>query len=297
MSEVYVDYLDYYRRGPYASYLNEHRLTGSSRVRLLDVSKPAGIFPDPPLSDFIIVLCKTRWKAAVDLGSGCWRGWQSPGDLWAWGPGTSADITVESAHRFRVVAIPPATFQPWLDEAGRNSAADFERLRAAPFRDPCVESLCQRLWDEASSGSSWGSLFADSAVQTLVLTVLRRAELMSTEPEPDRGTPLAHWRLRRCFDFLNENLGEDIGLAELADAAGLSHLYFAKAFKRATGMAPHRYLVWQRVERAKELLADTDLTVAEVAATCGLYDQSHLASWFKRLVGTTPAKFRAAQKR
>lgn len=78
----------------------------------------------------------------------------------------------------------------------------------------------------------------------------------------------------------------------MAAAAGFSPNHFSKLFKRSTGLLPHQYVVRKRIEKAKALFAGTDLPVGVVAWDCGFSDQAHLTRHFKRLVGTTPAKFR-----
>jgi AraC family transcriptional regulator len=78
----------------------------------------------------------------------------------------------------------------------------------------------------------------------------------------------------------------------MASAARLSVYHFARQFKAATGLPPHKYVIMRRVERAKELLqTNTHLTLAEVAAHAGFSDQSHLSHHFKRHVGVTPGRY------
>ena len=75
--------------------------------------------------------------------------------------------------------------------------------------------------------------------------------------------------------------------------ARLSPYHFARQFKAATGLPPHRYVVARRVERAKQLLqGDGDVSLAEVAARAGFSDQSQFCQHFKLLVGVTPGQFR-----
>ena len=74
--------------------------------------------------------------------------------------------------------------------------------------------------------------------------------------------------------------------------AHLSEFHFARQFKRATGLAPHQFVIAQRVQRAKALIRDGRLPLAAVAASVGFASQSHLSHHFKRLVGCTPAEFR-----
>jgi AraC-like DNA-binding protein len=75
--------------------------------------------------------------------------------------------------------------------------------------------------------------------------------------------------------------------------ARLGAYHFERQLKRATGLAPHQYVILRRVERARQLLqAGTDLSLAEVAVHAGFRDQSQFSRHFKRLVGVTPRQFR-----
>lgn len=96
----------------------------------------------------------------------------------------------------------------------------------------------------------------------------------------------------RARDFLHAHHHEDIGLEELARAAGVDRFRLTRAFKAAFGLAPHAYLVQLRLSRARRLLAD-GLSPAETAAALGFADQSHLGRWFRRAYGLTPAAYRA----
>src|SRR5262249_60369278 len=73
----------------------------------------------------------------------------------------------------------------------------------------------------------------------------------------------------------------------------LSPYHFARRFKESTGLSPHRYIIARRIERAKELLrGEEDLSLGQVAARVGFWDQGHFTRHFKRLVGVTPRRFR-----
>lgn len=105
------------------------------------------------------------------------------------------------------------------------------------------------------------------------------------------GLPPA--RLRRVLDHIEADPGGDTGLRRLAGIAGLSPSHFATAFRRSTGLPPHRYVLERRVERARELLlADPRLPLAEVAYALGFPSQAHFTTVFRRLVGATPGAYR-----
>ena len=98
--------------------------------------------------------------------------------------------------------------------------------------------------------------------------------------------------LRRVREHIEAHLEETISIQVLADIAGLSMFHFARAFKQSEGMTPHEYLVQCRVRRAKDLLAETDLPLSEIALASGFSDQSHCARRFREHVGVTPSSYR-----
>jgi transcriptional regulator GlxA family with amidase domain len=98
--------------------------------------------------------------------------------------------------------------------------------------------------------------------------------------------------LRRVRDYVDAHLGENISISVLASAAGLSMYHFARAFKQSMGLAPHAYLVKRRVQRVKDLLAGTDLSLTEIAFATGFSDQSHCARRFREHIGVSPSDYR-----
>jgi AraC-like DNA-binding protein len=103
---------------------------------------------------------------------------------------------------------------------------------------------------------------------------------------------LAPWQVRCATDLITARLGEDISLSELAAACGLSPGYFARAFRKSVGTPPYRWLLLQRVLRAKSLLRDLNLSLTDVAAACGFADQSHFTRVFTNIVGASPGAWR-----
>ncbi|WP_407923508.1 helix-turn-helix domain-containing protein [Algihabitans albus] len=95
---------------------------------------------------------------------------------------------------------------------------------------------------------------------------------------------------------MRDRLADDISLSDIADSVGLSPQHFARAFSRETGMPPHRYLMGLRVERAREFLAESNLPLAAVAIKSGFCSQSHMTTAFKRVLGTTPGRYRVTAK-
>jgi AraC-like DNA-binding protein len=102
--------------------------------------------------------------------------------------------------------------------------------------------------------------------------------------------------LRRVRDHIDAHLTENIRLETLAEVAGLSRCHFARAFKRSVGIAPHAFVMQRRLERAERLLAETDLSLCQVALDSGFSDQSHFSSCFRRHFGVSPRSFRRSRR-
>ena len=111
---------------------------------------------------------------------------------------------------------------------------------------------------------------------------------LDTPPAPEPSV------VRRLRAYLDEHATAPVTLTELAAIAGMSEFHTLRVFARATGMPPHAYLTQRRVAHARALLRTQRLPLAQVAATSGFYDQSHLTRHFKRIVGVTPGQYIAS---
>jgi transcriptional regulator GlxA family with amidase domain len=138
----------------------------------------------------------------------------------------------------------------------------------------------------------------------------QRGERRTARPPPpgrdqyfweDGASAASPWRTAaRCHapgrEYVDAHLGGSMDLATLAGVVGVSIHHFARGFKHSTGITPHHYLTQKRVERAQHLLADTELSLSEIAYAVGFSDQSHLARHFRQMLGVTPGQFRWAQR-
>lgn len=101
---------------------------------------------------------------------------------------------------------------------------------------------------------------------------------------------------RRAKERLAADPAGRTRLADLARDCGLSTSRFSRAFRRSVGMPPHRWLIQQRVERAKVLLRTGEASLAEIALASGFSDQSHFTRCFSSWVGSSPGQWRRAVK-
>jgi len=102
--------------------------------------------------------------------------------------------------------------------------------------------------------------------------------------------------LQRVRQHVETNLEGAISLHELAATAGLSTSHFARAFKQSEGTSPHRYVVSRRLQQARQLLAETELRLSEIANATGFADQSHFSRQFRKHLGVTPSSYRWSKR-
>jgi AraC family transcriptional regulator len=170
-------------------------------------------------------------------------------------------------------------------------ASSFEFTRIDKEEDFLIQHIGLALLAEADSETPAGRLYADSLIQTLTLHLLKDYSTAKYAAEHLNGG-LSGYRLRRVKDFINANLEEDLSLSEIASVADLSQYHFARAFRKTTGLTPQQYLMQQRIERAKELLAKDDLPIVEISLLTGFKNQSHFTTLFRKFTKLTPKLWR-----
>jgi AraC family transcriptional regulator len=175
--------------------------------------------------------------------------------------------------------------------AEANLAAGSELYETSGASDALLRQLGIALLAESRTDAPQGRLYAESLIQTITLHLL-------THYSSARGGALYSpgglpgYKLRRVKEFIAEHLEDDLGLTELAAAAGLSRFHFARAFRKTTGQTPQQYLTGQRIEQAKALLEKSDLPLVEVGLRTGFKNQSHFTTLFRRLTNLTPKGWR-----
>ena len=98
--------------------------------------------------------------------------------------------------------------------------------------------------------------------------------------------------VRLAKAYVDEHYAEKIVLEDLADIVGLNAVYFSVLFKKETDMNFSQYLIWVRMEKAKELLRGTNETVAAIGEQVGYKDSRYFSQTFTKVVGIKPALYR-----
>jgi len=136
----------------------------------------------------------------------------------------------------------------------------------------------------------FGAKIANQVAQRLVLAPHREGDQAQFVPRPLAAD--GRGRLARLLDFVRAHPALPHTLTSLAARAAMSTRTLQREFAASTGLAPHRWLVAERIERAKELLETTRLSAESIAARVGLGSAESLRHHFRRRVGTTPQRYR-----
>ena len=154
-----------------------------------------------------------------------------------------------------------------------------------------LESILAEL---ETGAAGWREVIRSLVNQLAVYLLREYINVRRSEEMELSRVGLVDRRLRRAIEFMHDNCGRELSLAEIASAAYLSEFHFARLFKKITGFTPHAYLAGLRVERARRLLAESDLSIVEVGAAVGYASQSHFTKVFREATGLTPRAFRQA---
>ncbi len=242
-----------------------HHIDASSHLALLNINRADGetVLPDYPRSTTRDLRNKLTF-----VPGGC--------DLSGW------------SRILRPGTVTTVYFEPCASDDGRTDLAQSPPM--IEFEDNMVRAALLQFQAILTDPSLDISGYAET-LGVLLSFELARFRTQLKQPAPQQGGLTAR-QVRLVVEYLESRLSDKTTVSELAALVDLSRFHFIRAFKKTVGMPPHQYLVHRRVERAKELLADRNLSVTEIAERSGFNSTTQLTRSFRRIVGTTPSTFR-----
>jgi AraC family transcriptional regulator len=184
--------------------------------------------------------------------------------------------------------------EPTLIEQTGVELCDKDQIELVPNLEYCLDPLIYQIAVALKTAlevdPSGSKLYADVMKTALVARLI--SHYSAQQPVIKKHSDgLTQQQLKQVTGYIHEYFDQDLSLAELANLVQLSPYHFARLFKRSTGLPPHKYLLQCRIKRAKKLLLERELSIAEIACVVGFSSQGHLNYHFKRLVGATPKAF------
>lgn len=287
----YESFAAFYRDA-YRHAVREARPVGRLGAVLLATEQAPGNWSDAPSPDLVLAqVVQGVYHSRMDVGAGELADTFRPGHFVVVPPNTGTRFESDGHRRLRVVSVNYGRLLAFAGEgSGLPADGDFGPLHAGVRMSPPIDAALDALWTVGEGLEGPDALLADSVVLRIAALLLKLRGTGGT----DRAAEVSSWRVARAVEFLQSHLADDLSLADLAAAAALSPLHFARTFRHVTGLTPHSYLLHARVRRAQDLLRGTSLPLAEVARTVGFASAAHLVHAFRAETGTTPGAYRRA---
>lgn len=164
--------------------------------------------------------------------------------------------------------------------------------------DPLMNSILRAIEQMLDDISAESKLKAGYLARALVAHVLQAPHLgLGLEGIKKPFGKLTAQKQRLLNEYLQKKLDSKISIASMSALVGLSRTQFLRRFKTSVGTSPHQWVMIARIQKAKELLANSDLSLAEIATSCGFASQTHLATVFRRFVKLSPTAYREIKVR
>jgi AraC family transcriptional regulator len=185
--------------------------------------------------------------------------------------------------------LPQKTLERVSREAGASDPGQLIERTGHP--DPVTSALLMTAAEALEGNGTLDNFFRQQLTDLVATRILAEHTGVPTPFEPITGGLSPH-ALRRAIERLRSTTDADLSLATLASDAGLSRFHFCRAFKESTGLSPHAWLRQQQLEKAMNMLRDTNVSIVSVAENLGYASPTAFGAAFKRMTGETPSDWR-----
>jgi AraC family transcriptional regulator len=288
----FIPTMDVVREGRVEPFLESHPTKVQwSGIAIESYTTPAVFIPrHEHLDHFLQVALSRAVKYEVRTKGRSLRFTSSPGTIFLLPRGTVDEVNWAGPTHRIAVAIHRSLLTNALDETSHET--EIELTEHWNLIDRHISALLMEMTADVEDGSPAGTIYGESLANTLAVYLVKRYAVRRVTPMVFKGG-LPGYRLKRVLDYIADSLEGNISLSQLAAIAGMSPHYFSELFKQSTGHAPHNYVLVQRIERAKQKLRDPERSIIDAGLDAGFQNSSHFARMFRKLVGTTPSKYRA----
>jgi AraC family transcriptional regulator len=163
------------------------------------------------------------------------------------------------------------------------------------FFDQAIWDTALKLKAEVGNSDPSSRQYVEALSLLLVHELIRLERTRSAAARPLRGGLPARQQ-KRLAEFIEQHLAEDVSLATLAGLVDLSLYHFAHAFKQSFGVPPHRYHMDRRMDRARNLLRKSEISVTQIGNQIGFREASSFTRAYRKFAGVTPSEYRRHQE-
>jgi len=263
----------------------------TEKFRLLLMTDPPGQIEVPSLRNTVISIhVGPSVMVACRRGGSNHRGTAVHGDIDIIPARTPSLWEINEKDTAFVLSLSPELLNMVAEEFDFDPSR-IEIRNRFQVRDLQLENIAWALKSEMECGYPCGNLYLDSLMVSVAARLVRYHSSLAVEPIKENGR-LSGRRLKDALSYIEDNLGQDILLRDIAAVAGLSVSHFKSLFRESVGLPVHQYLIRRRVERARSMLGEGKLSISQIALETGFAHQSHLAHHMRRLLGVSPKALR-----
>lgn len=157
--------------------------------------------------------------------------------------------------------------------------------------DQRLSALMTIMCDEVKEGCPSGKLFGEAI--SLALLAYLAARYAPASSERNRATSLSPTQTRIVVDYIQANLSSNIAVTDLAKLVQMSPSHFTRLFSASFGATPYRFVMCERIEGAKNMIAETQLSATDISSVYGFASQSHFIKVFRQFTGVTPKRYKS----
>jgi AraC family transcriptional regulator len=246
----------------------------------------------PAFSNHLLILALTEGSRQIHRFCGEEHDGVFPaGNFWLLPAGESGFFSWESSDECVSFMVEPQILQQTAVEIGCLGADKLELQPILKAADPQMYNLALQFKQELQNNSLGGELYSESLANLFNIHLLRNY-CTSTPRLRSSSGGLSTKKLQQAIDYIQAHLDEKLSLESIALELNLSVHYFCELFTQSTGIPPYKYVLQQRVDRAQQLLKNSQKSLSEIALDCGFADQSHLSRHFTKLTRISPKKYR-----
>ncbi|MEM9509686.1 MAG: AraC family transcriptional regulator [Cyanobacteria bacterium P01_E01_bin.35] len=267
---------------------------GWESITVAEFQQPPGGSKFDPDQEHTLALCLATkpyriWQA---IGDRNYSGIYSKGDLSIAPAKLPCSYNVYGQDHYLEIKIPPHFLDQVATEVMNCDLKHLELRTEFRDRNPQIEQLAMMLRAELYRGKDGvGQFYIESLANALTVNLLRDYAVKKPQIAIYEGG-LRDRSLFQAIEYIDHHLSQSIKLEDLANYIGISKFHFSRLFKKSLGLSPHKYVIQQRIERAKQLLNRDDRSIADIALECGFNSHAHLNKYFRDYTGMTPKAYR-----
>jgi AraC family transcriptional regulator len=260
-------------------------------VVLHTIEPPSEIEMAPVTHHLMSLLLKGGLRQVTRLDGQEYVGNQNSGDFWLQPFGCPGSWAWEGTDKTMTFCITPLFLERIATETNCLNSKQVELLPIVKNHDPQIESIALSFLNEMNTEGLGGKLYTESLANLFAIHLLRHYCAFEPKLKQYQGGLPKH-KLQQAIDYIQANLDQKLTLEAIAQHLNMSVYHFCDLFKQSVGIAPYKYVLQQRVERAKQLLKDEERAIVDIALECGFANQTHLNKHFRKFTGMTPNSYR-----